>query len=108
MTLQSFFRDENGIAGGSLNPSLAALCDDLDRQMRKPYQSIIIGPLQLAGDLKAREAFEQLLVHYADFKAGEIRTETEVSAKTKADVIIRITADIEAERLGKLVFVAIG
>ena len=55
----------------------------------------------------APDACAQLVEHHPDLEPGQVRAEAVVHAVTEAEVRIRVAAEVEAERIGEHVLVAV-
>ena len=80
-----------------------------DGDALRALHEVGVDPRRLAGELDVLEPAEQLLEDRADLHAGEVGAEAEVAAEAEGEVAGRVLpADVEAERVGEDLVVAVG
>src|SRR6185436_12575532 len=62
-------------------------------------------PAHRAGRLEIGEVWRQLAEHRPQLPPGEVGAEAEVLAEAEREVVVRVTADVEAIRIGELALV---
>ena len=79
-----------------------------ERQTGQTNETVIIRPFEITDNLEALIPGKEFFEHHPDLKPRKVGPQTEVGAKPKTNMKIRIPTDVEPERVGKLVFISVG